>query len=197
MIRNWWLLWPMVLILSSSCGNPAKEPEAGTDLIPPQREEISEDDLLVKLMPYFYDQPEGTNQIEQNQIIDYAIANKVPAEVTASGLFYDILEEGSGELIRWGDRISVHYQGSLIDGTEFDSSYQRGRPLEIYVGNMIDGWNEGLQLLKPGGRAQFIVPSHLGYGAEGFKNRNGATLVPPDAILIFDVKVIKLIKAAN
>ena len=177
-----------------SCNNTAQVEDRSEQEQEPQPAEKSEEDLLIKLLPHFAEVPADRGEIEQNQLIDYAVSNRLDAEVTRTGLFYAILRPGEGENINWGDRIAVHYRGRLLDGTEFDSSYRRGRALEFFVGNMIDGWNEGLQLLRPGAKAIFLVPSKLAYAAEGFKGRGGEILVPPHSPLVFDLEVVSLIR---
>ena len=107
---------------------------------------------------------------------------------TASGLYYTITKEGKGEHPAKGVNVSVHYKGSLVDGTVFDSSYQRDQPIEfsVGVGQVIPGWDEGILLLNKGATARFVIPSHLGYGAQG-----AGGVIPADATLIFEVELIK------
>ena len=76
----------------------------------------------------------------------------------------------------------------------FDSSYRRDKPLRFYIGNMIPGWNEGLQLIAPGGRIQLFVPSALGYGEKGLPDGKDGFLVPPDTPLVFEVEVIEIVE---
>ena len=106
---------------------------------------------------------------------------------TESGLFYNITKEGTGSSPLKGSKVSVHYKGSLIDGSVFDSSYQRNEPIEfsVGIGQVIQGWDEGIMLLKKGASARFVIPSDLGYGAQGA----GAN-IPPNSTLIFDVELI-------
>ena len=107
---------------------------------------------------------------------------------TASGLYYTITKEGEGEHPPKGANVSVHYKGTLVDGTVFDSSYQRDQPIEfsVGVGQVIPGWDEGILLLNKGAAARFVIPSHLGYGAKG-----AGGVIPADATLIFEVELIK------
>ena len=107
---------------------------------------------------------------------------------TASGLYYIITKEGEGEHPPKGANVSVHYRGTLVDGTVFDSSYKRDQPLEfsVGVGQVIPGWDEGILLLNKGAAARFVIPSHLGYGAQG-----AGGVIPADATLIFEVELIK------
>jgi len=106
--------------------------------------------------------------------------------VTASGLQYTHLTEGEGERPTAASTVTVHYRGTLIDGTEFDSSYKRGEPISFPLSGVIKGWTEGLQLMKPGGKTKFFIPQDLAYGAN--PNPNGP--IPPYAALIFEVELI-------
>ena len=106
---------------------------------------------------------------------------------TASGLRYQIIQKGSGVKAEKGQQVSVHYQGALIDGTAFDSSYKRKEPIEFQlgIGQVISGWDEGLQLLHVGDKARFVILSDLAYGSAG-----AGGVIPPDAILVFDVELV-------
>ena len=106
---------------------------------------------------------------------------------TPSGLRYKILQNGDGKPATKGSMVSVHYKGQLIDGQVFDSSYQRKQPIDftIGVGQVIPGWDEGIQLLKVGDKARLVIPSNLAYGSQG-----AGGVIPPDATLIFDVELV-------
>ena len=106
---------------------------------------------------------------------------------TESGLFYIINKQGSGSTASKGSRVSVHYKGSLVDGTVFDSSYQRDEPIEfsVGIGQVIKGWDEGIMLLSKGASARFVIPSHLAYGSQG-----AGEAIPPNSTLIFEVELI-------
>jgi FKBP-type peptidyl-prolyl cis-trans isomerase len=108
-------------------------------------------------------------------------------EETKSGLRYQIIQKGKGKKAEKGNQVSVHYKGQLADGTVFDSSYKRNQPLDfqVGVGQVISGWDEGIQLLQVGDKARFVIPSDLGYGSRG---AGGA--IPPDAVLVFDVELV-------
>jgi len=108
---------------------------------------------------------------------------------TESGLRYQIIQNGNGSKAEKGKNVSVHYKGQLADGTVFDSSYKRNEPIDfpLGVGQVISGWDEGIQLLKVGDKARFVIPSHLGYGSRG-----AGGVIPPDATLIFDVELMNV-----
>lgn len=108
---------------------------------------------------------------------------------TDSGLRYQIIQKGNGKKAEKGKNVSVHYKGQLADGTVFDSSYKRNQPIDfpVGVGQVISGWDEGIQLLNVGDKARFVIPSHLGYGSRG-----AGGVIPPDATLIFDVELMNV-----
>lgn len=110
-------------------------------------------------------------------------------EQTSSGLRYKMVSEGNGKQAEKGKTVSVHYKGMLADGTVFDSSYKRKQPIEFPLGkgHVIEGWDEGIQLLKEGDKARFVIPSHLGYGSRG-----AGGVIPPNATLVFDVELMKV-----
>jgi FKBP-type peptidyl-prolyl cis-trans isomerase len=104
---------------------------------------------------------------------------------TASGLQYEVMTKGSGgKMPVEADTVKVHYQGSLIDGTVFDSSIDRGEPVSFQLGDVIAGWTEGLQLMSVGDKFKFFVPSELAYGEAG------AGPIPPNSALIFEVELL-------
>jgi FKBP-type peptidyl-prolyl cis-trans isomerase FklB len=107
-----------------------------------------------------------------------------------SGLQYKVIEEGKGKTPKAGDTVTVNYRGTLIDGTEFDSSYKRGQPATFPVNGVIKGWTEALQLMKEGAKWQLFIPSDLAYGDKGA----GGT-IGPNAVLIFDVELISIKEA--
>jgi len=104
-----------------------------------------------------------------------------------SGLQYKVVKEGTGKIPKATDKVSTHYQGTLIDGTEFDSSYQRGEPATFPVNGVIPGWTEALQLMKVGSKWQLFVPSKLAYGERGAGPKIG-----PNAVLIFTVELLAI-----
>lgn len=107
--------------------------------------------------------------------------------VTESGLQYEVIEEGEGAKPGPDDTVEVHYRGTLIDGTEFDSSYGRGQTVTFGVGQVIAGWTEALQLMNVGSKYKLVIPPDLGYGAGG-----AGQMIGPNAALIFDVELVSI-----
>lgn len=110
-------------------------------------------------------------------------------KTTVSGLQYKVISLGpdSGRSPKATDKVRVHYKGSLTDGKVFDSSYDRGEPIEFPLNGVIPGWTEGLQLMKEGDKFELYIPSNLGYGPRG-----AGGVIPPNAILIFEVELLKV-----
>ncbi|MBW8360429.1 MAG: peptidylprolyl isomerase [Weeksellaceae bacterium] len=108
---------------------------------------------------------------------------------TPSGLYYKITKTTDGKAPKAGDAVAVHYAGRLVDGTEFDSSFKRGQPLDFPVGTgrVIKGWDEGILMLKEGETATLLIPAELGYGSAG-----AGGVIPPNAWLVFDVELVKI-----
>lgn len=113
--------------------------------------------------------------------------NKPGVKTTASGLQYKVLKEGNGESPKETDVVVVNYRGTLIDNTEFDSSYKRGEPATFPVNKVIKGWTEALQLMKPGSKYQLFIPPNLAYGERGAGGDIG-----PNATLIFEVELLNV-----
>src|SRR6184192_4504129 len=125
---------------------------------------------------------EGAKFLEENK-------KKPGVKTTASGLEYKVEKEGSGPQPKPTDMVTVNYRGTLIDGTEFDSSYKRGQPATFPVTGVIKGWTEALQLMPVGSKWQLFVPSDLAYGDRGADPRSG---IGPGATLIFDVELLSI-----
>ena len=108
---------------------------------------------------------------------------------TDSGLQYVDITEGTGAMPQAGQRVTVHYTGTLEDGTKFDSSRDRGRPFtfQIGVGQVIKGWDEGVSTMRVGGQRKLAIPAELGYGSRG-----AGGVIPPNATLIFDVELLRI-----
>lgn len=115
-------------------------------------------------------------------------AKRPEVTVTPSGLQYEVLTEGTGRSPKATDTVRCHYHGTLIDGTVFDSSYQRNQPADFGLNQVIAGWTEGVQLMKEGAKYRFYLPYHLAYGEHGTGNS-----IPPFATLVFDVELLKVL----
>ncbi len=111
---------------------------------------------------------------------------KTGVKTTASGLQYEVLKQGNGKRPNATDKVKVHYEGKLMDGTIFDSSYKRGEPVVFPLDQVIKGWTEGLQLMKEGSKYRFYVPASLGYGEAGNAD------IEPNSLLIFDVELLEV-----
>ncbi|MCL4138788.1 UNVERIFIED_CONTAM: hypothetical protein GTU68_035305 [Idotea baltica] len=127
---------------------------------------------------------EAEEKAKQAALLDTVAAGY---DETDSGLRYKVLQKGSGKQATKGAGVSVHYKGQLLDGTVFDSSYKRKQPIDfnVGVGQVISGWDEGIQLLQVGDKARFVIPSNLAYGTAG-----AGGVIPPNATLIFDVELV-------
>ena len=112
--------------------------------------------------------------------------SKPDVKVTASGLQYKLLKEGEKKPVAT-DTVQVHYRGTLINGTEFDSSYKRGEPASFPLKGVIAGWTEGLQYVGEGGKIQLFIPPELGYGSQSVGN------IPPNSVLVFEVELLKIL----
>jgi len=123
---------------------------------------------------------EGTKFLAEN-------AKQDGVKTTDSGLQYLVIEAGSGPVPKADDKVSVNYRGTLVDGTEFDSSYKRGQPATFPVSGVIKGWTEVLQLMKEGAKYKVFIPSDLAYGERG-----AAPVIGPNATLIFEVELLKV-----
>jgi len=115
-----------------------------------------------------------------------AMAQTKPV-TTASGLIYESLKDGTGDSPKATDTVKVHYRGTFLDGKEFDSSYKRGEPTEFPLNRVIPCWTEGVQRMKPGGKAKLTCPPGIAYGASG-----AGGVIPPNATLNFEVELVSV-----
>ena len=123
----------------------------------------------------------GQKYLEEN-------AKRSEVKVTESGLQYEVLKEGNGVVATDQDRVKCQYHGTLIDGTVFDSSVERGEPIEFPLGGVIAGWTEGVQLMAVGDKYRFFIPANLAYG-----DNQASPLIPPGSTLIFEVELLDVI----
>jgi len=124
---------------------------------------------------------EGEKFLEEN-------AKRDEVNVTDSGLQYEVIASGEGESPSASSKVRVHYHGTLVDGSVFDSSVQRGEPIEFDVGGVIPGWTEALQLMKPGDKWKLYIPNELAYGANGAGN-----VIGPYQALMFEVELLAIV----
>jgi FKBP-type peptidyl-prolyl cis-trans isomerase len=127
--------------------------------------------------------------VQLNEGITFLENNKKQAgiQVTASGLQYQVITKGAGISPKVTDTVLVHYKGSLLNGTEFDSSYKRNEPISFPLNGVIPGWTEGVQLMQPGAKYKFFIPYQLAYGERGAGHD-----IPPYSTLIFEVELLKV-----
>jgi FKBP-type peptidyl-prolyl cis-trans isomerase FkpA len=133
-----------------------------------------------------------TRQIAENRQkgIDYLTENgkKAGVRTTPSGLQYELVSPGTGSKPSASDTVSVHYEGTLLDGTIFDSSYERGEPARFPLDQVIAGWTEGIQLMEVGSTYRLFIPSDLAYGEQGVRD-----FIPPNSTLIFKVELLDIV----
>ncbi len=130
----------------------------------------------------------NAENIEKGKAFLEANKNNPNVKVLPSGLQYEVIREGNGKRPKATDQVRCHYEGTLIDGTLFDSSIQRGEPAVFGVNQVIKGWVEALQLMSEGAKWKLYIPSELGYGAAG-----AGAMIPPHSVLIFEVELIEVL----
>jgi len=132
---------------------------------------------------------EGATNAAEGEAFLAENASKEGVSVTESGLQYEVLREGDGASPGPEDQVTIHYKGTLLDGTQFDSSYDRGEPATFSTSGVIPGFSEGLQLMTVGSQYRFFIPSELGYGANG-----SGRVIGPNATLIFEVELLEIVE---
>jgi peptidylprolyl isomerase len=202
----------LTIVILTACGGntsveaPAEsstEPSADTEVVEesvaPATEELEEaeptvapatEEVEVTEEPVAAESTEIDQQQAQQQAEIETLLNSDDLVTTETGLQYVIVEEGDGEAPEAGNIVQVHYNGMLEDGTKFDSSYDRGEPIQfaLGVGQVIPGWDEGIGLLTVGSKAKLIIPSELAYGERG-----AGGVIPPNATLIFEVELLDVL----
>ncbi len=168
------------------CGSPDKSSETPVDWEVPEGDE---DGLLMHYAAYMTANPQDTPSIEQNEVIEFLVDKGWQMQHDPAGIFYHVLEAGSGVTPEWGSRVRVHYNGYTLDGRKFDSTFDRNEDFTFYVGNVVSGWNLSLYHLRPGGRGVFLIPAHLAYGSKGF-----GRLVGPDEHLLFEIELLEIVE---
>lgn len=130
----------------------------------------------------------GKKSLEEGRVFLQNNGNRPGVITTKSGLQYEVLVEGNGKKPKATDQVRCHYEGTLIDGTVFDSSYKRNEPAVFGLNQVIAGWTEGVQLMSEGAKYRFYIPYLLAYGESG-----AGGMIPPYATLIFDVELIEVL----
>lgn len=161
-----------------------------SDVIEGKDTAFSSREAQMMLQEYFTrkQKEEAQAHIAEGKAYLDANAKRQGVVVTKSGLQYEVLQEGTGKSPKATDTVRCHYEGRLLDGTVFDSSYKRGEPADFGLNQVIPGWTEGVQLMKEGAKFRFTIPYLLAYGEQGA----GAS-IPPFSTLIFDVELIKVL----
>ena len=134
-------------------------------------------------------QAKAASNATEGQAFLAANKDKAGVETTASGLQYQVLEAGDGEKPTAEDVVRVHYKGTLLDGTEFDSSYERGEPAMFSLAQVVPGWQEGIALMPVGSKYRLWIPSELAYGEMGTPNGE----IGPNATLVFEVELLEIV----
>lgn len=153
------------------------------------KEEIQK--AMMKLQESAMKKQQEEGEANKKKSAEFLEKNKTAEGVktTASGLQYIVVKEGDGPIPKKEDNVKCHYTGTLIDGTKFDSSVDRGQPAEFPVGGVIPGWTEALQMMKVGSKYKLFIPPELAYGPSG---RPG---IPPNSALVFEVELLEILKA--
>ena len=179
------LLFGLLLL---ACGNddmlPPSVPTAEAIPVPSPRKAADEMALINRLSMDLFDNPVNVAQENQNALVNLAIDSLWDVQRTSSGLYYQVIEQGTGDNVGYGRIYPTLYHGTLVDGTVFDSAYNRGTPFNLNLGGVIQGWQEGLPYIKPGGKLLLLIPSELGYGP------GGSGSIPPNAPLVFILEVL-------
>lgn len=182
------LLLGSMISCKSDAGTDSNETEASAT----PAVEINEDELIARLSGDYITEPSTRNEHDRNAIIDYAIKELLPVKASPSGLYFWVQEPGTGDPGKWGQRVSAHYTGRLLDdGRVFDDSRERGRPMSFTVGNMIPGFNEAMMHLGEGGKAVVLIPSALAYGDRNITDASNEEVIPANAVLRFDIERVK------
>jgi FKBP-type peptidyl-prolyl cis-trans isomerase FklB len=162
-------------------GKPQVSPNEVREIMTQWQKDFSEKQKVMATK----NQADGEKYLTENK-------KKEGVKTTASGLQYKVIKEGTGPQPKATDTVTVNYRGTLIEGTEFDSSYKRGEPATFPLNGVIKGWTEGVQLMKKGSKYQFVIPPNLGYG-----DRAVGPEIPPNSTLVFEVELLDIKPAAE
>lgn len=160
------------------------------DIMADKPTEMNAREAQMMLNEYFakQEQEQAQQAIADGKVFLEENGKREGVVTTKSGLQYEVLTEGTGKQPKATDKVRCHYEGKLIDGSIFDSSYQRGEPADFGLNQVIPGWTEGVQLMKEGAKYRFFIPYLLGYGERG-----AGQSIPPYSTLIFDVELIRVL----
>lgn len=186
-------------MMLSACGGKDKTPASDTSKASVEIQDIETKDVLSEAMerapaPAVFTEADMAKAANSAQMWMSANAQRDGVVVTATGLQYSINESGDGAAVPplMGQNVKVHYEGKLTNGDVFDSSIERGTPAVFPVGALIPGWNEALQMMRPGDVWTLYIPPALAYGEKGVENRGSAGyLIPPNSPLIFRLELIE------
>lgn len=162
-----------------------------TDAAKGTKAQVNPDEYRAKIQNLFKERMTKAAQGEKDSGKAFLekFAKEKDAVKTESGLAYKILSEGKGEMPKATDTVKVHYHGTLIDGTVFDSSKERGQPVTFPLNRVIKGWTEGVQKVKEGGKIKLVIPSELAYGDSGAPPK-----IPGGSTLVFEVELLEIVK---
>ncbi len=175
------LIFLTVIILAISCKEKSQTTTVHTEI---ESKPLTESDLG-DLYQYYHASASTRAEKDENTLIAYAAEKGYKPTRTKNGVYIVMKEQGTGKLLKDRDQTRAHYTGTYLDGEKFDSSFDRGVPLDFAVGDMIAGWNEALITMHDGDKAILLIPSHLAYGPEGI-----AGLIPGNANLIFEIELM-------
>lgn len=153
---------------------------------PNYQKAVDEDDVIARYSAQLLADPKTQTEKDRNIILNFLIDSLWDFQSTSSGIYYQIEKTGEGASPLPENTVTVHYRGTFLNGKEFDSSFKKGAPMMSPLDGLIKGWQEAVQLLKPGGKGTFIIPSHLAYGQAGFPG-----LIEPNTVLVFEIELIK------
>ncbi len=170
--------------------NVEKFAKAMNDVFGNKQTEMSYDEAKQIMNNYFAKLQQEADSINKKAGEEFLAVNKEKAGVvtTASGLQYEVLQAGKGAKPKATDTVRCHYEGKLINGNIFDSSYRRNQPADFPVNQVIPGWTEALQLMPAGSKWRLFIPSELGYGEHG-----AGDVIGPNSTLVFDVELLDII----
>lgn len=169
--------------------------KAVEDVLAKRETKIKPENAGMYIQEYFtkLQMEQGMKNLKEGQEFLKQNKEKKGIVTTASGLQYEVLKEGTGPHPTKDDMVTIHYKGSLIDGTVFDSSYERGQPATFAVGGVIPGFTEALQLMTVGSKYRVWIPAELGYGAAG----NPRGKIKPNSVLVFEIELLSIDSSAN